>query len=642
MKIKKFVISIITFIVCTYLPLLSFATTNKQILIHLDKGTLIVNHEGLGTSFKLPQNSAPTIITLGNKLFSKPKSISQSNQAYQIQYDEINVILSTSKNSVSFEFYPKSDSLIQWPIITESKELNFFLLPEGEGLFVPVQDKIIRSALENEILNHSHMLPYAGLLYKEFALTIIEHTPYRNILKVGSAGRGISFTYDFKRRDNQPVYKISFNFSEANLLSPAKVFRDFLKSNNNFVFLKEKIKLDQDIKKLAGALHIYVWGDGRTAAFLNQLKSLGVKRAWIGYEEKPNLVQNDQWSKTYYVNKEFIELAKKYGYLIGVYDSYNTMMSPTLADSYNTDFGAEFYPKACVIDEQGKIVKGFGERGCTVSMTAMQNDNNSIMTKRLNKFKADGVNSYFLDCHGMLDAYDDYSHLHPQTIFEDINIRLSHMDFLAKQDVVLGTEVAVADTIPYLAFSHGNFATLYFVHYGLMKKKTIYGGWGPAKRPAIFFKPVMADPNYAIRYAPEYRIPLFQAVFHDSIVVTDRWDAPITKFPNLYKQRLLLEWLYGVPSIWNLDIKELKHYSKLLSYLGKDFCEFHSQIMEMELSSFEYLTEDRKVQKVSFDVNHVIVIGNFTNQAYSDVPAQSIKAFYKNKTEKIFAIPDIK
>lgn len=642
MKIKKFAISIIIFVICTCLPLLSFATTNNEILIHLDKGTLIVHPEGLGVSFKVRQNGAPTVITLGNKLFSKPKSISQDNQSYQIQYDEIKVILSTSKNSVSFELFPKDDLIIEWPIINESKGLDAFLLPEGEGLFVPVQDKKIRAVLENKAFDHSHMLPYVGLIYKDFALTAIEHTPYRNILKIAPAGSGICFNYDFRKRDKQPTYKISFTFSEPNLLSSSKVFRDFLKSNNNFVSLSEKIKSNQNIKKLAGAIHIYVWGDGRTANFLNQLKSLGIKRAWIGYEEKPNLVQNDKWSKTDYVNKEFIGLAKKYDYLIGVYDSYHTMMPPKLADSYNTDFGSDFYPKACVMDKQGKIVKGFGSRGCTVSMRAMQNDNNSIITKRISKFKADGINSYFLDCHGMLEAYDDYSSLHPQTIFEDINIRLNHMEFLAKQDFVLGTEAATAYAVPYIAFSHGNFSTLYSLHYNLMKKKAIYGGWGPSKKPAIFFKPLIADPNYAIRYAPEYRIPLFQAVFHDSIVATDRWDAPITKFPNLYKQRLLLELLYGVPSVWSLDLKELKYYSKLLSYLGEEFFEFHSQIMEMELSDFKYLTEDRKVQKVSFGANDIILIGNFTDHAYNDVPAQSLKVFYRNKKEKIFTIPDIK
>ena len=64
--------------------------------------------------------------------------------------------------------------------------------------------------------------------------------------------------------------------------------------------------------------------------------------------------------------------------------------------------------------------------------------------------------------------------------------------------------------------------------------------------------------------------------------------------------------------------------------------------MEMELSGFEYLTEDRKVQKVSFGLNDAILIGNFTDQGYNGVPAQSLKVFYKNRTEKVFTIPDIK
>ena len=103
-----------------------------------------------------------------------------------------------------------------------------------------------------------HMMHYTGLLYKDFALTIIQHTPYRNILKIGPIGDGISFIYDFRKRDNRPVYKISFTLGQADLLAPAKIFRNFLKSNNKFVPLSEKIKSNHNIEKLAGAMHIYV------------------------------------------------------------------------------------------------------------------------------------------------------------------------------------------------------------------------------------------------------------------------------------------------------------------------------------------------------------------------------------------------
>ncbi|MGI4775378.1 MAG: glycoside hydrolase, partial [Janthinobacterium lividum] len=362
--------------------------------------------------------------------------------------------------------------------------------------------------------------------------------------------------------------------------------------------------------------------------------------AWVGYEEKPNITSKETWLKTDYVDKKFINLAKKMGYLIGAYDSYHTMQPPEKVDSYNTDFGTDFYTKGCVRNKDGKIASGFAGRGCSVSMTALEQTGNFIINDRIKKFKADGINSYFLDCHGMLEGYDDYDLAHSQTILTDIAIRLGHLKYLSDQHLVLGSEAATAYAIPFLAFSHGNFGTLFNIHYRFMKDKNLYGGWGPARKPAIFFKSIKANDKYAMRYDPQYRLPMLQAVFHESIVTTDRWDTPLTKFTNLYTDRFILEFIYGVPSIWNLDIATVRGYKNILQQLVKEFTPLHRKIMTEELTHFEYLSLDRLIQKTMFGDNKVIMIGNLKNEAFEDIPAKSIKIFLPDTNEVKIITPE--
>src|SRR6476660_541454 len=50
------------------------------------------------------------------------------------------------------------------------------------------------------------------------------------------------------------------------------------------------------------------------------------------------------------------------------------------------------------------------------------------------------------------------------------------------------------------------------------------GGYWPPDAPAIFLKQVELPEEYrALYFDPRWRLPLFQAVFHDSVVTTQHW-----------------------------------------------------------------------------------------------------------------------
>lgn len=127
------------------------------------------------------------------------------------------------------------------------------------------------------------------------------------------------------------------------------------------------------------------------------------------------------------------------------------------------------------------------------------------------------------------------------------------------------------------------------------------------------------------KYDPAYRLPLYEAAFHASVVATDRWDVPMTKFPGLARTRQLLELVYGVPSIWAMDRRQLQESRGMLTKLAQFFEPIHRRIGTLPLESFEWLTADRLVQRTNFG-SEVVLTANFGSAAFAGVKPGCVQA----------------
>lgn len=540
-----------------------------------------------------------------------------------------------------------------WPIKRFDSELLAYLVPEGEGLYISSNDSFWKNYLiNNEFEISQSTLPFIGFLYNNAAINImVTKGEVRTKFKFKTADGQPEFitAHHFILRDKMPDYEVIFSVSAPSDIAPALEYRKYLKNEKQYFTLKQKIQRNPNIKLLAGAIHGYVWGDGRTKEALADLADLGITRAWLGYEEKyanPKLIEDgSEWNKQIkakqrYIDQNYITEAKKLGYLIGPYDSWHTMMPKDKADSHNVDFG-DFFPLGCVINKNGSRSIGFAGRGCYVSTAALNNMKpaNKIVYDRFAAMKNNGINSYFLDCEATGEIFDDYSPNHPQTAYEDLQRRERHLSYLSKQRVVLGSETAAAWAVNNLAFAHGNFSAGYGLHWISTKNKEVYGGWYPQHRPMNFFKETKLGKDYDKRYDPVYRVPLFQTVFHEAIVTTDRWETPITKFPHLIEQRLLLEFLYGVPSMWAFDREQIKQKAKLLRGLAKYFAPYHQKIMGKKIIDYKVLDDRRMVQQIVYSPGTVTVVANFSTADFHFIPAKSmcIKDGKKSKNQCISA-----
>lgn len=518
---------------------------------------------------------------------------------------------------------PKEQTLT-WPRTGADPRFHALILPEGEGLYVPNTSAAWRRRIAGRCYEAHGQLSMPFWSFHTGRRTITFHTPtdLRTDLCVeDNNGRLHAVAaHHFLNRDQRPAYEIELFPGGPSPIAPALDYREGLHRTT----LLDKIRANPEIAKLLGALHMYVWGDGRTPAFIAALQQSGIARAWIGYD------QNEATQK-YVAGPAVIAAARHAGFLIGPYDTYANAQDPVKGEDPSSRWPGDLFPKGCIVKPDGKPLAGFAARGCELSSEALERLHRQPLAARLDHQLRHRPSSYFLDVDAFGQLYDDYSPAHPMTKAQDRANRLARMSDARARGVVLGSEHGAAWSVPVLDFGHGIHSVQNSALWG---RQSEFGGWWPPDRPRIFFQTVDPGPEFvAAKYDPAFRLPLYQAAFHDAVVSTDRWDAPLSKFPALMARRQLLELLYGVPSIWAMDLRQWKESQAAILKLQSFFDPLHREIGLLPLTAFAWLTPDRLVQQTHFG-NTVTITANFSPAPFNGIPPGCLEARRAGSTQQ--------
>ncbi|WP_435249608.1 glycoside hydrolase [Vibrio sp. nBUS_14] len=371
------------------------------------------------------------------------------------------------------------------------------------------------------------------------------------------------------------------------------------------------------------------WGQALSSDMVNNLNKAGLNKLWLGF---------DNWMPAFY-QPNAVELAKKSGYLVGTYDSYNTAIPASLNDNWLTAQLPKPIRETCSIElADGSMKKGFRGNGFYLNPNCHLD---YVKQRTLDIMRFGHFNSLFLDVDATAMAREDYrdntSETHMLSAFNN------RMQWLSEQpDLVLGSEDGNSLTTKGIAFAHG----LETVGFGWTDKdmkenrKSPYylGRWYPDHKPDFFFKPAeVKEPYKSLLFSPQYRIPLYQAVFHDEVINTHHWHSDSLKFTNVKANRDLTAMLYNTPAMVHLTRDEALSNSsprlKALKHYQDGFEPIHEQLWDKTLVDFIWLDKSGKVQQTVFNDGSKI-IANFSDQTFHqngvDVAATSITAVLSN------------
>jgi len=536
----------------------------------------------------------------------------------------LSFVASFEEDALEVQVRSAVEQRLEWPVTAAGPRARALIVPESEGLYVPVDDAFWVERFGGECRSlWGGQLPFWGVQTESGTAAFWVGRDLRSRLcwKESPGSRlTLVMRHDFLERDGLPALDLHIGLAPDSPIGPALAYRKWLVSEGRHVPLADKIAMNPQTEKLKGAMHAYLWGDGRTPEAMADLHDLGVERAFLAYDQDP---RNEEWL----VGAETIAAAGSYGFLIGPYDTLNNIQPPDSADAASSVYDDDLYRTGGVKRKDGSPAGGFRGRGYHLSSEALKRAQRDFLAERVEAATADGANAYFLDVDATGELYEDYDPAHPMTIEQDRRNRLQRMSFISETSrLVLGSESAAGWATPVIQVSHGTLTPKSPLLWEVLRDRELVGGYWPRERPRMHFMEIEAPGDLAtLAFDPRYRLPLFEAVFHDSVVATDFWGVPLPKFRDVVARRSLLLLLYNVPSIWHLDRQEIRDHAGLISAINAFFSPLHRMLATEPLTGFEWLTPDRLVQRTHFS-DIVTLTANFGSGSWSDPPPMCVVA----------------
>lgn len=206
---------------------------------------------------------------------------------------------------------------------------------------------------------------------------------------------------------------------------------------------------------------------------------------------------------------------------------------------------------------------------------------------------------------------------HPMSRTDSKVARMNLLELLGKEfDLVCGCETGIDASVPYCDFYEGMMSL------------------GPFRCPESgrYIDRIWDEvPEDVEKYqlGEQYRLPLFELVYHGCVVSYWYWGDHNDKFPKMWRKRDLFNALYGVPPMYGFK----------KAFFEENFDRFADSYKiaepvarltgKSEMLDHRFLTQDRSVQKTVF-ANGVESIVNFGKEDFrlpdgTIVPAESFK-----------------
>ncbi|WP_443747380.1 glycoside hydrolase [Asticcacaulis solisilvae] len=521
---------------------------------------------------------------------------------------------------------------LSWPLPQATE--GTWLVPDGEGMAYAVGDTFWRTQYAHEHcmgataslsmpawshLNDGQAVTYALADGLESRLCLHDQD--------GLQGR---LSHSFTR--GAETVDLMVDVGAPDPLAPALFYRQYMKAHGQFVPFKAKAV--PGLPRLFGAPQAYVWGDGRDLGFLDDLKALGIDRITISYDQDPG-------SSKALVGNAYLVRAKAMGYLAGPYESFDNGQPLGTADMPSAMW-YDLYPSGCIIKADGQVMTGFANRGCEMSSEAIARHPGAPSPgSRYARHVADGASQLFVDVDAFGDFKEDFSPDHPMTLDRDRANRLARLGLaIRKYKLVLGSENVTAWSSGVAHYSHGTAQTHASAIWPLSNDKR-FGGYWPPERPGRFFKPFTPTPDEARSlFGSADRLPLFEAAFHDSVVAADRWEFGMAKVAGVERLRFARALLYGTPTMWNLDRKELARVAPWLKAARDDFRIAHGDGTPVALTGFRWLSDDRQVQEIRYADGHVLT-ANFGAVAWQGLGPDCVRVVRRGKSTDLCPPADL-
>ncbi|MBB4816405.1 hypothetical protein HNP03_005074 [Pseudomonas rhodesiae] len=338
---------------------------------------------------------------------------------------------------------------------------------------------------------------------------------------------------------------------------------------------------------------------------------------------------------------EAIRAAVETGYLIAPYDSYETALSATENPDWTTaHLGRKAYRDCAIVLQDGTPKSGFQQSGHYTDPRCVR----PLLEARVKAVQAKaGFNAWFLDAYATSMLFDSYRAGAPMTQAQNA---AGNIDAVRWLNTVLklptGSEDGNAVTAQGVLFAHGMQTPV--LGWGdremTQDKQSPYyvGNWYPPEQPAVFFKPVPLKASLrSVYFDPTLRLPLYQAVFHGSVITTHHWLFDSLKLSNVRAENELTQLLYNVPPLYHLSAATLAQRLPAIQRQDGFFRPLHQRLANQAMTDFRWLTADRQLQQTTF-ADGTRLVANFSATGREGYAPRSVTALRVGEAPVVYQV----
>lgn len=523
---------------------------------------------------------------------------------------------------------------------------GFAVLPFDSGYVLPESQTAYTTSLNR--LSNRRMEWFGGTdrdnvrgwlgiaeTHADFELHTVTGT-HDGVTVIGGVPKWIGSNDNASRTPNLFSYDrvVRFHFvSSGGYVALAKQFRAWAQSQGWVKTLARKNAEDPEHKtdKLIGAPIIYLWGDGRDEALIDDLYAAGLRKAALLISVN-QLDQNKNFPNTAHANGSgWMDAVKARGFLPGFYDIYQAMRVGGAGPAY--DGTIYLWPAAQTAawayhDAAGKPVSITLGNAVSYDVSAAKQAEFCATTRLPAHLAQFGVDAYFFDttCAGPPREDYDSANGHFATRAIDIVNRTALLNASyanpAKR-LITGTEQGRSWAVPVVHWGEGKF---WLGETGNLTQSDS-GVWNDTSYPGIMVDPVNPATLTTNKLGPllfhGWQVPLWDLVFHDCMVNTTHWSRPHNKFLYAWDHADRWALLRGQAPLLNLTYNGARgtssrtpatltdnagtQWSSSWSVMSARFTQtfntvsaWHAQVGYLEMINHGWLTTDRSVQMSEF------------------------------------------
>jgi hypothetical protein len=483
------------------------------------------------------------------------------------------------------------------PFVTEPG--TYLVVPMNEGISYPVDDRTVETRTLIAYGGHGICMPFWGATDGRRGYMAIIETPDDASIRIERLDEKLCImpAWDAQKGNFGYARKLRYVlFDQGGHVAMCKRYRAFARQAGLLKTLAEKRRENPNVDLLIGAVNVWCW-DRDALGIVRDLQAHGIERILWSNRQNPDVIR---------------AMNEMTGVLTSRYDIYQDLMDPNVVKTQlrgvHPDWTQDAWPQDIMRDAKGDWRKGWQVRGRDGRMYPCA----VLCDRQALKYAAQRVPAElqthpyrcrFIDTTTASPWRECYDPNHPLTRGESRHWKMELLRYMSQDmHLVTGSET-------------GHDAAVPFVHYfeGMLSL-------GPYRVPDAGrqMQRIWDEvPERVAKYqlGQQYRLPLWELVYHDCVVAQWYWGDYNNKLPSLWDKRDLFNALYGTPPMFMFTRAFWEQNKDRFAQSYRDVCTVARAVGYAEMTDHRFLTPDRNVQQTRF-ANGVTVTVNFGDQPF--------------------------